>query len=54
MKCVGRRPGAPGVPAAQRDVLSRVNNTNSGQNVKTVRTDPDHDDSLDIIKLEDF
>ena len=34
-------------------VLSRVNNTNSGQNVKTVRTDPDHDDSLDIIKLEE-
>ena len=34
-------------------VLSRVNNVNSGQNAKTVRTDPDTDNSLDIIKLEE-
>ena len=34
-------------------VLSRVNNANSGQNAKTVRTDPDTDNSLDIIKLEE-
>ena len=33
-------------------VLSRVNNANSGQNAKTVRTDPDTDNSLDIIKLD--
>ena len=33
-------------------VLSRVNNANSGQNTKTVRTDPDTDNSLDIIKLD--
>ena len=34
-------------------MLSRVNNANSGQNAKTVRTDPDTDNSLDIIKLEE-
>jgi hypothetical protein len=35
-------------------VLSRVNNANSGQHmVKTVRIDPDADNSLAIIKLEE-
>ena len=36
-------------------VLSRVlvNNTNSGQNAKTARSDADTDNSLDVIKLEE-
>jgi hypothetical protein len=55
----GKRPasstGATGGVAKKgpASVLARVNNANSGQNAKTVRTDPDHDNSLDIIKLEE-
>jgi hypothetical protein len=55
----GKRPasGATGGAAKKgpTSVLSRVlvNNTNSGQNAKTARSDADTDNSLDVIKLEE-
>jgi hypothetical protein len=51
------REGATGGAAKKgpTSVLSRVlvNNTNSGQNAKTARSDADTDNSLDVIKLEE-